>query len=154
MRYLIYLFLIAVISNSLSAQTNKHDTLIQSNKKLPSDSFVTKVQDSIPHAILYFYRSFISKLEAPLKKVPIFINDTLVHELKVNTVVTLKVFREGKYNIAAEKKSEEQTSLKVKFGKEYFFKCEVLGGLLNKRTLIYAVSPKVGKTESGVLTSN
>lgn len=149
MKYLILLLSASVVFNSAYAQTG----MGKSAKDSTDGSALAKQQDSIPYVTLHVYRSYISKLDGPLKKVPIFINDTLVHELKINTVMTLKFFREGKYTIGIDKKSENAVPFKVKFGKEYFFKCEVLGGLLNKRTLIYAVSPKLGKEQSGILTT-
>ena len=105
----------------------------------------------MPYATLYFYRSYIPKLNAPIKKVPLYINDSLVHKLKANMVLTLKVFKEGKFNIAIDEKAESEISIKVKFGKEYFFKCEVVKGLWFGKPTIEFVTPAIGKAESGIL---
>lgn len=114
------------------------------------DSSYTKKADSLSYASLYFYRSFIPKMNAPIKKVPIYINDTLVYNLKANTIVTLKAIKEGKLRIAIDKDGESEIVIKVKFGSEYFFRCTVEKGLWFGRPTIEAVTPKVGKEESGV----
>jgi hypothetical protein len=92
-------------------------------------------------------------MNAPLKKVPIYINDTLVHNLKANTIISLKVLKEGKYNIAIDGKGETLLPIRVKFGKEYFFKCEVVSELWFGKPTIQPVSPKVGRADSGMLES-
>jgi hypothetical protein len=54
-------------------------------------------------------------------------------------------------NIAIDDKGETVIPLRIKFGKEYFFKCEVAKGLWFGKPTIAAVTPKVGREESGVL---
>jgi len=78
--------------------------------------------DSIPHATLHFYRAYIPKFVAPIKRAPIYINDSLVHELRGNTIASFNVNAEGKVRVAVDKKAQTEIELKVKFGKEYFFK--------------------------------
>ena len=108
-------------------------------------------KDSLPYSSLYFYRSYIPKFNAPLKKVPIYINDSLIAEIKANTGVIYRVFKEGKVNISIDKKGETQFPVKVKFGNEYFFKCEVVRGLWFGKPTIELVSGKVGREELGIL---
>ncbi len=90
-------------------------------------------------------------MNAPMKKVPIYINDTLIHKLKANTVISLKVLKEGKYTIRIDEKGESIIPITIKFGKEYFFKCEVVAGLWFGKPTIQAVTPKIGRAESGKL---
>jgi Protein of unknown function (DUF2846) len=118
-----------------------------------SDSALTKKQDTLPHATFYFYRSFVPAIMKSVKKIPIYVNDSLIYNLKANNYIALKIFKEGKYNVAVDKKGNTDTQVKVKFGKEYFFKCDGLGGFLNFRTTIEAVTPDIGKKETGVLTN-
>ena len=68
-------------------------------------------------------------------------------------VLTLKDFKEGKSNIAIDEKAEIEILIKVKFGKEYFFKCDVVKGLWFGKTTIESVTPALGKAESGILKS-
>lgn len=117
------------------------------------DSVLIKQQDSLPHATFYFYRSFVPVLMKSVKKIPIYVNDSLVHNLKANTYITIKVFKEGNFTVAVDKKGDTDTPVKVKFGKEYFFKCDGLGGLLNFRAVIESVPVTEGRKETGALTT-
>lgn len=117
------------------------------------DSVVINKQDTLPHATFYFYRSFVPAIMKSVKKIPIYVNDSLIYNLKANNYISLKIFKEGKYNVAVDKKGDTDTQVKVKFGKEYFFKCDGLGGFLNFRTTIESVTPDIGKKETGVLTN-
>ena len=118
-----------------------------------ADSAAIKKQDSLPHATIYFYRSFVPFLEKSVKKIPIYVNDSLVHNLKSNTYIGIKIYKEGTYTVAVDKKGNTETQVKVKFGKEYFFKCDGLGGLVNFRAVIDLVTPAEGKKATGVLTT-
>ena len=93
-------------------------------------------------------------MNAPLKKVPIYINDSLVTELKANTGVVYKIFKEGKTTVSIDKKGESQLTVNLKFGKNYFFKCEVVKGLWFGKPTIEAVSEKLGREESGIPEKN
>lgn len=108
-------------------------------------------QDTIPYAILYFYRSYIPKLNAPLKKVPIYINDSLVYELKANMIIPIRVIKEGRYNISVDKKGETEITTKIKMGQEYFFKCAVEKGLWFGKPAIESISVKEGKIDAGLI---
>ena len=114
------------------------------------DSAHLKKQDTVAFAVLYFYRSYIPKMNAPLKKVPIYIDDSLVYSLKANTLVSIKLYKEGKHNIAVDKNGETEILSKIKLGNEYFFRCNVEKGLWFGKPVIEAVTPKEGKEESGV----
>lgn len=93
-------------------------------------------------------------MNAPLKKVPIYINDSLIIELKANTGAVYKIFKEGKINISVDKKVESQLAVKLKFGKNYFFKCKVVKGLWFGKPTIESVPEKTGREESGILEQN
>ena len=114
------------------------------------DSASLKKQDTIPYAILYFYRSYVPKMNASLKNVPIYIDDSLVYSLKANRLIGIKLYKEGKHNIAVDKKGETEIASKFKLGTEYFFRCDIVKGLWFGKPVIDAVTPKVGKDESGV----
>lgn len=118
-----------------------------------ADSASIKKQDSLPHATFYFYRSFVPAIAKSVKKIPVYINDSLVYDLKSNTCITMKVFKEGTYNVAVDKKGDSDTQVKVKFGKQYFFKCDRQGGFVIYKTSIELVSPATGKEETGILTN-
>ncbi len=123
---------------------------------LKAKSVLAKNQDSLPYATLHFYRSYVPKMVASTKKAHIYVNDSLVHQLKANTIASINVFKEGKLRVAVDKKQQTETEIeiKVKFGKVYFFKCEVSGGLLNTKITIESVTPEIGKEESGFLQNN
>ncbi len=130
----------------------------QNNSSLSSPTEIEKVAafaqplkgDTVPYATLYFYRSYIRPMNAPIKKVPIYINDSLVHSLKANMLFGIKMFNEGRVIIAIDSKGETATTIKVKTGKEYFFKCEIVKGLWFGKPYIEAVSPATGRAETGL----
>ena len=80
---------------------------------------------------------------------PIYLNDTLVYELKANMLIGLKVQKEGKISASVDKKGETAIDLKVKFGNAYFFRCTVEQGFWFGKPTIELVPQKVGKEESG-----
>jgi hypothetical protein len=129
------------------------DSLITLTKNKRPDPSTTRKEDSLPHATFYFYRSYIPKFNVPLKKVPVYINDSLAYNLSANSIITFTIFKEGKYNIAVDKKRESEIQTRVKFGKEYYFKCEVFGGLLNGRITVESVTPAFGREDTGILKS-
>ncbi len=104
-------------------------------------------KENIPYAELVFYRSYIPYMNAPLKKVPIYVNDALVNHLKANTIIRIKLFSEGKNYVAIDKKSETRTLLNIKFGTTYYFKCEVIAGLWFGKPIFHQVDPDIGKAE-------
>ncbi len=114
-------------------------------------SAVNGKKDSIPYATLYFYRSYIPKMKAPVKKVPIYINDSLFVQLKANMIISCRVIKEGKYIIAIDKNGDTDIPVKIKFGQEYFFKCAVESGLWFGKPTIETIPPKEGKIDAGML---
>lgn len=151
MKFLISLFTLLTVTNCIFSQTKKTDIGASPDVKKIIDSTGINKRDSLSYATLYFYRSYIPKMNAPVKKVPIYINDSLIYNLKANNIIGLKVLKEGKYNIAIDTKGETEIPIKVKFGNEYFFKCEVVKGLWFGKPTIELVTPKIGREESGLL---
>ena len=149
MKYLITLLIIFLITATGFAQVKIADSSNTSAKK--STGIIFSKKDSIPYATLYFYRSFIPWINAPVKKVPVYINDSLIYKLKANTVMSIKVLKEGKFTIAIDDKGDTDIPVKVKFGKEYFFKCEVKKGLWFGKPTIENVTPAEGKADAGML---
>ncbi len=117
-------------------------------------SSATQKGDSLPYATLYFYRAFIPKMNAPLKKVPIYINDSLVYKLKANTYISIKVFKEGRIAVAIDPVGDNEIITKVTFGKEYFYRCSIERGLWFGKPAIETVTSKTGKEECGILKSD
>ncbi|MDH7462469.1 hypothetical protein QEG73_14310 [Chitinophagaceae bacterium 26-R-25] len=115
------------------------------------DSSSLKKPDSSHFAVFYFYRAFIPKMVAPIKKVPIYVDDSLVYNLKANTLVAVKIFKEGKHNVCVDKDGETTIVSKIKFGNEYFYKCSIVPGLWGGKPAIETVTVKVGKEETGLL---
>lgn len=121
----------------------KNDSTLELSEK--------KITDTIPYATLYFYRSYIPKINAPVKKIPIYINDSLLFQLKANQIIPVQVFKEGKYKIAIDTKGESDIPVKIKFGQEYFFKCAIEKGLWFGKPTIETISPKEGKIDAGMI---
>ncbi len=115
----------------------------------PND--LVKKQDSIPHATVIFYRAYFPKYFSNVKPASIYINDSLVHVLKANTFISFNITKEGKIRVAVDKKQETEIEFKLKFGKEYFFRVDVTGGVFNTKASIESVTTATGKEEIGVL---
>jgi len=120
-------------------------------KKIRTELRLANMQDTIPHATVIFYRAYFPKYFSNVKKAPIYINDSLVHELKANTFIGFNITKEGKIRVAVDKKQETEIEFKLKFGKEYFFRVDVTGGLVNRNTSIESVTNEIGKEEIGLL---
>ena len=108
-------------------------------------------QDSVPHATVIFYRAYFPKFYSNIKTAPLYINDSLVHDLKANTFKIYEITKEGKTRVAVDKKQNTEIEFKLKFGKEYYFRVDVTGGLANRKTTIESVSPETGKEEISIL---
>ena len=146
---LVLLMLLFVATNTV-AQNKPVDTAnAGANKK--ADSITVQKTDTIPYASLYFYRPYIPIMKASVNKVYIYINDSLVYKLKANTIISMKVWKQGKYIIAVDKKGETDIPVTIKFGKEYFFECEPKKGLVFGSPTIDLVTPAAGKVASGML---
>ncbi len=109
--------------------------------------------DTVPGATLHFYRAFIRWADAPIKKVPIYINDSLVYSLKANRMISFKIIKEGKYRIAVDKKGESEITANIKLNHEYYFRCTVEKGLWFGVPTIEAVKPAEGKAEIGEVSA-
>lgn len=116
-----------------------------------TELLLVSMPDSTPHATLHFYRAYFPKFVSNVKRASIYINDSLVHELKQNTVASFNVNREGKIRVAVDKKQQTEIEFKVKFGKEYFFRVEVSGGVFNTKATIESVPEAEGREETGIL---
>ena len=108
-------------------------------------------QDTVPHATIIFYRAYYPKFVSNIKTAPLYINDSLVHDLKANTFKSYEITKEGKTRVAVDKKQNTEIEFKVKFGKEYYFRVDVTGGVLNRKTTIDSVTPETGKEEISIL---
>lgn len=146
MKRFLFILLVAIVSLHASAQAPSKPSIDTSAKAV-----AVNMQDTIAYATLYFYRSFVPKMVAPMKKVPIYINDTLVHSLKANTIASVKVIKEGRYRIATDEKGENLLPVRIKMGQEYFFKCDIEAGLWFGKPTIQPVTSKFGKSELGLL---
>ena len=71
--------------------------------------------DSLPHATFYFYRAFVPAIMKSVKKMPIYINDSLVYDLKANNYITIKVYKEGTYTVGVDKKGNTDIQQKERY---------------------------------------
>jgi hypothetical protein len=119
--------------------------------KIKMAQLLANKQDTVPHATVIFYRAYFPKYFSNVKTAPLYINDSLVHELKANTFIAFNIIKEGKTRVAVDKKQNTEIEFKLKFGKEYFFRVDVTGGLANRKTTIESVTPEIGKEEISIL---
>ena len=116
-----------------------------------TERLLANMPDTIPYATVYFYRAYFPKYFSNVRKAPLYINDSLVHELKANTFFAFKITKEGKIRVAVDKKQDTEIEFKLKFGKEYYFRVDVTGGLANRNTNIESVTNETGKEEIAML---
>jgi hypothetical protein len=119
--------------------------------KLRTEQRLANMPDTVPHATIIFYRAYFPKYFSNVKAAPLYINDSLVHELKANTFKSFDIPREGKIRVAVDKNQQTEIEFKIKFGKEYYFRVDVTGGLVNRKTTIESVTTETGKEEIAVL---
>jgi hypothetical protein len=119
--------------------------------KIRTELLLAGMQDTIPHATVYFYRAYFPKYFSNVKRAPIYINDSLVHDLKANTFIGFNITKEGKLRVAVDKKQETEIEFKLKFGAAYFFRVDVTGGVFNTKASIESVTNAIGKEEIGML---
>lgn len=119
--------------------------------KMSKELQLTNREDTVPYATVYFYRAYFPKYFSNVKKAPIYINDSLVHELKANTFLAWKITKEGKLRVAVDKNQDTEIQFKLKFGNEYYFRIDVTGGIANKKTSIESVDNPTGREEIGLL---
>jgi hypothetical protein len=143
MKHILILSFIFLATTNSFAQTSK--------PTIDTSLFAKPAADTMPYAVLYFYRSYINPLFAPIKKVKIYLNDSLIYQLKANMMFSIKILKEGKYIIAIDKKGDSDIPLTIKKGNEYFFKCDVVMGLWFGKPTLVAVSVDQGKRETGIL---
>ena len=112
---------------------------------------LTNRQDTVPYAKVIFYRAYFPKYFSNVKKAPIYINDSLVHELKANTFISFDIKKEGKIRVAVDKKQDTEIEFKLRFGNDYYFRVDVTGGVFNQKASIESVDNATGRAEIGIL---
>jgi hypothetical protein len=147
MTRLVVLMIIALLFFNAWLPANANE----SPRKIRTELLFANVQDTVPHATVIFYRAYFPKYFSNVKKAPIYINDSLVHELKANTFISFDIKKEGKIRVAVDKKQDTEIEFKLKFGKEYYFRVDVTGGVVNRNTSIESVTNEIGKEEIGML---
>ena len=123
----------------------------ESHGKIRTQQLPANMPDTAPHGTVICYRAYFPKFYSNVRPAPIYINDTLVHELKANTFKSFIITKEGMTLVAVDKKQDNEIEFKLKFGKEYYFRVDVTGGLVNRKTTIESVTPEIGKEEIAML---
>src|SRR4051794_9124864 len=103
-----------------------------------------------PVAMLYFYRSYMSKIVAPLKKMSLYVNDTLIYELKANSIVSYPVYHAGKFKISGDSKDKTSMVVNIKPGGEYFIHCWLPTSIFDPPMQIESIHPDMARKEIGL----
>ena len=119
--------------------------------KIRTELQLANKHDTLPYAKLIFYRAYFPKYFSNVKKAPIFINDSLVHELKANTFIAFDIKKEGKIRVAVDKNQNTEIEFKLRLGNDYYFRVDVTGGVVNRKTTIESVDNATGRAEIGML---
>jgi len=59
----------------------------------------------------------------------IYLNDSIICIIKNKTKYAIKVYKEGTAELSSKAKEERKIKLNIKFGQEYYLKCEHIGAL-------------------------
>lgn len=135
-----------LFANSVSAQKKP--------VVLAADVDSIQQKDTVPHVTLYFYRTYINPMVAPIKKVPIYLNDTLCYKLKANALVALTIHKEGPMVVSLDPKdtSVKQTiPINTKYGETYYFRCWIVPGLWGGKPIMANEKPEVGRAQLGLV---
>jgi hypothetical protein len=138
----LYLFLIAMLFITSNTSAQKKPVILFDN--------VESVQqkDSTPHIVLYFYRTYINPMVAPMKKVPIYLDDTLQYKFKANSYVAVVVYKDGPLSVSLNPKDtfiKQTIPIVAKFGEEYYFRCWIVPGFGGGKPIMSHETPEVGK---------
>jgi len=111
-----------------------------------NNNSATRTIDSSKFAVLYVYRpeSYIGAAAA----YRVHIDNNTIYKARNNSLQILKIFTEGPITVWAktfEKKSSVQ--LDVRYGKEYFVRCQVRLGFFIWHPKLTVVNPYQGKME-------
>ena len=107
------------------------------------------VSGTEPHVTVYFFRAYINPFVAPLKKMSFTLNDSLVYELKANSMISIDV-KPGKYKISADKKDKTAMFLTLKAGNEYFFEGFLPNGIGASPMSLTNIKPEIARKEVGL----
>lgn len=105
--------------------------------------------DTLHYALLYVYRpgNFAGSLIGyNIRMTNTVLKDSLIGRATNNSKFVVKLYQEGKTQLAAHTETKKGVDLDVKFGEKYYLKCEVVMGIFVGRprlSLIYAEQGKL-----------
>src|ERR1700749_253330 len=123
MKFPIFLIGMILLASNVSAQ--RKPVILSYNVE------ATQKKDTVPHVTLFFYRTYINAMVAPMKKLPVYLDDTLLSKFKANSYIGIVVYKDGPMVVSLDPKD---TSIKqtipttAKFGEEYYFRCWIVPG--------------------------
>ena len=85
-----------------------------------------------------------------MKKMSLYVNDTLIYELKANNVVAYPVYHAGKFTISGDKKDKTSMVVTIKPGNDYFFSCWMPGSVFDPPMTVESVHPDLARKEIGL----
>jgi hypothetical protein len=135
-------------STTLFAQDN-NDAGLKLSSGIVWHQLRAAVSETEPHVTVYFFRAYINPFVAPLKKMSFTLNDSLVYELKANSMISIDV-KPGKYKISADKKDKTAMFLTLKGGNEYFFEGFLPNGIGASPMSLTTIRPEIARKEVGL----
>jgi hypothetical protein len=135
-------------STTLVAQDN-NDAGVKLSSGIVWHQLRPAVSETDPHVTVYFFRAYINPFVAPLKKMLFTLNDSLVYELKANSMISIDV-KPGKYKISADKKDKTAMFLTLKPGNEYFFEGFLPNGIGASPMSLTNIKPEIARKEVGL----
>jgi hypothetical protein len=127
-----YLFLIALLCASLfaSAQDKTAEPTVHDGK-LKWFAIGDTATTEKPYATFYVYRNFVPVLVSNHLKMPIKVDGVLMHELKLNSMVSFRVYTMRQIKVSADKRNKKVVLVDIEPGKNYFFRCTMPTDLLS-----------------------
>jgi hypothetical protein len=138
MKHILFtLFIVACLTRSDAQQ------IPDSSGTLSHDSVNKAV--SAPYATLYVYRprNFVGSLES----YNLHEADSIICRVKNNSKYIIRLYQEGPAEIWAKTEKKVSVKINVVFGKEYFLKCGLKGGIMTGRPEMELVYPEQGKLD-------
>ncbi len=150
-KWIVLLCAVILLSQAATAQITETGEGEKTPGKLILHTLMVADKEVVkPVAVLYFYRSYLSKIAAPLKRMSLYVNDTLIYELKANSIVSYPVYHAGKFKVSGDSKDKTSMIVSIKPGGEYFFHCWLPTSIFDPPMQIESVHPDLARKEIGL----
>jgi hypothetical protein len=139
------LMILAMVLLSPTASFSQKTPTAAKTPAVSKAASTTNTADTAKYAILYVYRP--KSLQAMLMSYSIHLDDSIICQVKNNSVQVIKLYKEGPAELWAKTEAKKKVKINVKFGQEYFLKCTIHIGVVVPRPEVNLVQLEQGREE-------